>query len=94
MVKHKHGARTEGPAPKSSGNAPITTWEDDNENTSECGRSRCAGGPDLSANVDREGRYDQIVLAETPSDEFAAYFVALDRAKANGPEYERTAFSD
>lgn len=33
-------------------------------------------------------------LAETPSDELAAFFVALDRAKANGLDYEWTAFSD
>ena len=36
----------------------------------------------------------RIALAETPSDELAAFFVALDRAKANGLEYEWTAFSD
>ena len=36
----------------------------------------------------------RIALAETPSDELAAFFVALDRAKANGPHYEWTAFSD
>ncbi len=36
----------------------------------------------------------RIALAETPSDELAAYFVALDRAKANGLDYEWTAFSD
>jgi NitT/TauT family transport system substrate-binding protein len=36
----------------------------------------------------------KIALAETPSDELAAFFVALDRAKANGLEYEWTAFSD
>ena len=30
----------------------------------------------------------RIALAETPSDELAAFFVALDRAKANGLEYE------
>lgn len=36
----------------------------------------------------------RIALAETPSDEMAAFFVALDRAKANGLEYEWTAFSD
>lgn len=35
-----------------------------------------------------------IALAETPSDELAAFFVALDRAKANGLDYEWTAFSD
>ncbi len=35
-----------------------------------------------------------IALAETPSDEVAAFFVALDRAKANGLEYEWTAFAD
>lgn len=36
----------------------------------------------------------RIALAETPSDELAAFFVALDRAKANGFDYEWTAFSD
>ncbi|MEQ8665340.1 MAG: ABC transporter substrate-binding protein [Rhodospirillales bacterium] len=36
----------------------------------------------------------RIALAEPPSDELAAFFVALDRAKANGLDYEWTAFSD
>ena len=36
----------------------------------------------------------RIALAETPSDELAAFFVALDRAKKNGLDYEWTAFSD
>jgi NitT/TauT family transport system substrate-binding protein len=36
----------------------------------------------------------KIALAETPSDEMAAFFVALDRARANGLEYEWTAFAD
>ena len=36
----------------------------------------------------------RIALAETPSDELAAFFVALDRARANGLNYEWTAFSD
>ncbi|ATI43514.1 hypothetical protein CBW24_15275 (plasmid) [Pacificitalea manganoxidans] len=36
----------------------------------------------------------KIALAETPSDELAAFFVALDRAKAEGLDYEWTAFSD
>ncbi|WP_102109377.1 ABC transporter substrate-binding protein [Oceaniglobus roseus] len=36
----------------------------------------------------------RIALAETPSDELAAFFVALDRAKAKGLDYEWTAFSD
>lgn len=36
----------------------------------------------------------RIALAETPSDEVAAFFVALDRAKANGLDYEWVAFSD
>lgn len=43
-----------------------------------------------SANADKI----RIALAETPSDELAAFFVALDRAKANGLDYEWTAFSD
>ena len=30
----------------------------------------------------------RIALAETPSDELAAFFVALDRAKTNGLDYE------
>ena len=36
----------------------------------------------------------RIALAETSSDELAAFFVVLDRAKANGLDYEWTAFSD
>jgi NitT/TauT family transport system substrate-binding protein len=36
----------------------------------------------------------KIALAETPSDEMAAFFVALDRAKAKGLDYEWTAFAD
>jgi NitT/TauT family transport system substrate-binding protein len=36
----------------------------------------------------------KIALAETPSDELAAFFVALDRARAKGLDYEWTAFSD
>jgi NitT/TauT family transport system substrate-binding protein len=36
----------------------------------------------------------RIALAVTPSDEMAAFFVALERAKANGLDYEWTAFSD
>jgi NitT/TauT family transport system substrate-binding protein len=36
----------------------------------------------------------RIALAETPSDEVAAFFVALDRAKAQGLDYEWTAFAD
>ena len=36
----------------------------------------------------------RIALAETPSDEVAAFFLALDRAQANGLDYEWTAFSD
>ena len=36
----------------------------------------------------------RIALGETPSDELAAFFVALDRARANGLDYEWTAFSD
>lgn len=36
----------------------------------------------------------RIALAEPPSDELAAFFVALDRARAMGLEYEWTAFSD
>ncbi|MBO0343852.1 ABC transporter substrate-binding protein [Roseibium limicola] len=35
-----------------------------------------------------------IALAETPSAEMAAFFVALDRAKEQGLDYEWTAFSD
>ncbi len=41
-----------------------------------------------------QGETIKIALAETPSDELAAFFVALDRAKANGLDYEWTAFSD
>ena len=36
----------------------------------------------------------RIALAEPPSDEIAAFFVALERAKANGLDYEWTAFAD
>ncbi len=36
----------------------------------------------------------RIALAEPPSDETAAFFVALERAKANGLDFEYTAFSD
>jgi NitT/TauT family transport system substrate-binding protein len=36
----------------------------------------------------------RIALAEPPSDELAACFLALDRAKVNGLDYEWTAFSD
>ena len=36
----------------------------------------------------------RIALAEPPSDEMAAFFVALDRAKAAGVEYEWTAFAE
>lgn len=36
----------------------------------------------------------RIALAEPPSDELAAFFVALDRAKANGLDYQWTAFAD
>jgi NitT/TauT family transport system substrate-binding protein len=36
----------------------------------------------------------RIALAEPPSDELAAFFVALDRAKAKGLEFEWTAFAD
>lgn len=41
-----------------------------------------------------QGDTIKIALAETPSDELAAFFVALDRARANGLDYEWTAFSD
>lgn len=36
----------------------------------------------------------RIALAETPSDEVAAFFLALDRAKVMGLDYEWTAFAD
>lgn len=36
----------------------------------------------------------RIALAEPPSDELAAFFVAMDRAKANGLDYEWTAFAE
>jgi NitT/TauT family transport system substrate-binding protein len=51
----------------------------------------CAVG--LAATDAQAGKL-RIALAETPSDELAAFFVALDRAKAQGLEYEWTAFSD
>ncbi len=46
------------------------------------------------AALDAKADKIRIALAETPSDELAAFFIALDRAKANGLEYEWTAFSD
>lgn len=36
----------------------------------------------------------RIALAETPSDEVAAFFLALDRARAMGLDYEWAAFAD
>lgn len=36
----------------------------------------------------------RIALAEPPSDEMAAFFLALDRAKAAGVDYEWTAFAE
>lgn len=36
----------------------------------------------------------RIALAEPPSDEMAAFFVALDRARAAGVDYEWTAFAE
>jgi len=36
----------------------------------------------------------RIALSETPSDEVAAFFLALDRAKTMGLDYEWTAFAD
>ncbi len=50
------------------------------------------GGAAFSS-ADAAGKI-RIALAETPSDELAAFFVALDRAKAMGLDYEWTAFSD
>ncbi|MEP2705146.1 MAG: ABC transporter substrate-binding protein [Roseibium sp.] len=47
----------------------------------------------MAGTADAAGKI-KIALAETPSDELAAFFVALDRAKANGLDYEWTAFSD
>ena len=47
----------------------------------------------MTGSVAAQGKI-KIALAETPSDELAAFFVALDRAKANGLDYEWTAFSD
>jgi len=41
-----------------------------------------------------EAQKVRIALAETPSDETAAFFVALDRARAAGLDYEWTAFAD
>ena len=59
--------------------------------TSVCATILCAVGLTVSqAQADKI----RIALAETPSDELAAFFVALDRARANGLEYEWTAFSD
>lgn len=50
-----------------------------------------AGGAMLGAAHAEKVR---IALAETPSDELAAFFVALDRARKMGLDYEWTAFSD
>lgn len=47
----------------------------------------------LAASPAQAGKL-RIALAETPSDELAAFFVALDRAKKMGLDYEWTAFSD
>ncbi len=47
----------------------------------------------MAGSADAAGKI-KIALAETPSDELAAFFVALDRAKAAGLDYEWTAFSD
>lgn len=47
----------------------------------------------MSASGAQAGKI-RIALAETPSDEVAAFFVALDRARAMGLDYEWTAFSD
>jgi NitT/TauT family transport system substrate-binding protein len=48
----------------------------------------------LSIGYSSQAKSIRIALAEPPSDELAAFFVALDRAKANGLEYEWTAFAD
>ena len=48
----------------------------------------------LSIGYSTQAKTIRIALAEPPSDELAAFFVALDRAKANGLEYEWTAFAD
>jgi len=48
----------------------------------------------LSIGYSTQAKSIRIALAEPPSDELAAFFVALDRAKANGLEYEWTAFAD
>ncbi|MCL5776196.1 ABC transporter substrate-binding protein [Limibaculum sp. FT325] len=59
--------------------------------TAVCAAVLLAGGLSVS---DARADKIRIALAETPSDELAAFFVALDRARANGLEYEWTAFSD
>lgn len=46
-----------------------------------------------AVNVAEAGKV-RIALAEQPSDELAAFFVALDRAKKAGLDYEWTAFSE
>jgi NitT/TauT family transport system substrate-binding protein len=48
----------------------------------------------VAAGVSAHAGKVRIALAETPSDELAAFFVALDRAKAKGLDYEWTAFSN
>jgi NitT/TauT family transport system substrate-binding protein len=47
----------------------------------------------LTASQAQAGKI-RIALSETPSDEIAAIFLALDRAKAQGLQYEWTSFSD
>ena len=56
----------------------------------------CVAVPFVTMMTVSSARADKIriALAETPSDELAAFFVALERAKANGLDYEWTAFSD
>ncbi|WP_339856726.1 ABC transporter substrate-binding protein [uncultured Nisaea sp.] len=56
----------------------------------------CLAVPFITMMTVSSARADKIriALAETPSDELAAFFVALERAKANGLDYEWTAFSD
>lgn len=58
--------------------------------------SLCVAIPVVAALMVSAAKADKIriALAETPSDELAAFFVALERAKANGLDYEWTAFSD
>ena len=54
----------------------------------------CGAGMIVSMAAAAQAETIRIALAEPPSDELAAFFVALERAKAKGLDYEWTAFAD